>query len=620
MSKQTHPQPEESIAKYLEGILERRMGKEGLKGAGRIGPEYWADAPWRLEPGEKEIPLTFIARDAEGEHIHKILVYQLTDANPALLSEVEGPGKIREKYWSYSPLLRIPLPPDFIADPGWPSAGKQLRLKVEFIKGRKTLYEQHLLIFVARESLPLRNSPQWYYGDTHYHSNYTNDIKEFGNPLPDTREAARCIGLEWMIVTDHSVDLQDSNPYWEGYPPDSRWSDLGEEVRERADRQFTLLRGEEVSVQGKSGRGNDTLHLLVFGERLENFIPGAFMNSKFLQGVLKVGTGLGINTEHFDYLFGKIHALGEVLTGKNNRREAVGELFGRSVEAQQALAFAAHPTYDAQGPYGTWEDEDLERPIHGMEAWNTRNRLKSRSEANPFGSWEHNKEARAKEDAGIAKWDEMLRRRVEREDPRFVLLAGSDAHGSFNYGVTIGFNFNLQRLDFDPYHAEDNCLGKVRTALFLPQRGQNDVSAPSATEIFSAIRQGCCVVTDGPILNFTAHFNGREAKMGEIMDQLRGDGALEVNIQAHSTAEFGEVEQVKVFYYFKGMNSTEMAAVNFRNGNRHIVAENLPPGPGYLRLETETHNDQEPFRCATNPIWIRFSEAGNRSLRVKCGE
>jgi hypothetical protein len=183
----------------------------------------------------------------------------------------------------------------------------------------------------------------------------------------------------------------------------------------------------------------------------------------------------------------------------------------------------------------------------------------------------------------------------------------------------MGLDLDVKNLDFDIYHAEDNCLGKVRTVLYLPHRGSTaDIKAPNVNEITTAIRQGSCVVTDGPILNLTSHFNGREARLGEMMDGLAGDGTLEMRIQASSTAEFGEIKQVKAVYFFKGMPSTEVATVDFQAGNSTVVKENLPSGAGYIRLETETHNGRETFRCVTNPIWFRFSDSGKRSLRVAC--
>jgi hypothetical protein len=123
---------------------------------------------------------------------------------------------------------------------------------------------------------------------------------------------------------------------------------------------------------------------------------------------------------------------------------------------------------------------------------------------------------------------------------------------------------------------------------------------------------GSCVVTDGPVLNFTAAFNGREKKLGEILDQVSGDGNIKVRVQATSTEEFGLVEQVTICYYFKGMLESRKFAVEL--GKTEIVQEQLPAGSGYVRVEAETTNGAETFRCATNPIWIQASGPGVRQL------
>ncbi|MBN1560840.1 hypothetical protein JW998_11355 [candidate division KSB1 bacterium] len=609
----------EKIADFLQLVLQHRETYDsGDRGAGKLGPEYWADAPWRLDPSHKEIPLTFIARDAKDVRIDKIRVYQTDGADDTLLTEVTGPGRIDKLYWFDQSQVKIAPPADYRPGSDWPVPGKRLQLRIEYRDKDVTIHQQHLQVYIARDSLPLRHSPQWYYGDTHYHSNYTNDVKEFGNPIPDTREAALCIGLEWLIITDHSVDLQDRNPYWEGKSTKSRWDDQGEEVRRYSDDALRILQGEEVSVLGKAGRGSDTLHLLVFGDQFSRFIPGAFMNSKFIDAVLGSLRRVGARVDDVSYLFGKIHDLKHVLTGISGRGEETGVLAECHVQKQHALAFAAHPTYGAQGRHGIWEPEDLEEPIQGMEAWNTRFRRHSSEDVSPHVAGKVAKSAKTMEDRGIQKWDEMLRHRIGWDDPRFVILGGSDAHGSFNYSIGMAPSVDLRRVRPDLYRAEDNCLGKVRTVLFLPHRSDGATQAPTPAEITAAISQGSCVLTDGPIVNFYVRFAERGAKLGEIMDQLTGDGTISVDIQACSTDEFGQVQYVEFFYYFQGMEKTRETSLDFQIGNAQVVEESLPSGTGYIRLETETQSDGETFRCVTNPIWIRFADSGQRRLQVNC--
>jgi hypothetical protein len=99
-----------------------------------------------------------------------------------------------------------------------------------------------------------------------------------------------------------------------------------------------------------------------------------------------------------------------------------------------------------------------------------------------------------------------------------------------------------------------------------------------------------------------------------------GDGELEVQVQAASTPEFGSVEEVELFYYFRGMTGTISVPVSFAAGHSAVVATDLPSGPGYVRLATQTHNGAGTYRCFTNPIWIKSAGAGSRTLVVTCAD
>lgn len=641
MSDDTKSMSADYVARYLQGVLEDRMAAVHTRednalqprGAGHIAPSFWADAPWRLEPNQDDIPFTFIVRDAAKAKmdLDEIVVYEAPDDGQPWEDKTwrlvhtftQGLGRINKQFWTYRPSPTVPLgPPPTLPLGSFETAarGKHLLLTIVCRGSERKLglfrqaFEQvrPLSIFLAGEALPLRDTVQWYYGDTHYHSDYTNDVKEFGNPVPDTRAAAERIGLDWLVITDHSVDLADQNPFWEVKRTDHRWDDQGLEVQENSDERFRLLRGEEVTLLGMPGKGDDTLHMLVFGHEFHKMIPGAFARESLLSAV--ADRLLGFARELYEHLFGPIYRLEAVLTGVDHVGQAEPALKGRSVQAQGALAFAAHPATIAQAPGGTWEFQDLMQPIHGMEAWNTRKRRTAREEDSPFdhwkqsGTWESGPNKK-----GIEIWDQMLRQKVGLSDPRFVLLAGSDAHGSFNYSEGWW-------VDSDGFIADDNSLGKVRTLLYLPGRGGNGPRrTPTEVEIVDAIRSGSCVVTDGPVLNFTVGSNGTEVGLGQILT-VDMDGVLEVKVRAVSTGEFGEVEQVKVLYYFQGMDGTAEEVVNFETGHGTELAQGLPPGPGYVRLATTTCKGQETYRCFTNPIWIRSVGDGERRLRVNCVE
>ena len=245
-----------------------------------------------------------------------------------------------------------------------------------------------------------------------------------------------------------------------------------------------------------------------------------------------------------------------------------------------------------------------------MEAWNTRIQYHAANEESPFENWERAKAwAKSASRKGIEVWDQLLRQKVGLDNPRFVLLAGSDAHGSFNFSEGWW-------VDWDGLRADDNCLGKVRTLLYLPHRNPDEARrAPTEAEVTAAIRKGSCVITDGPVVTQTLTYNGKTASLGDIIT-LNGDGTLNVNIQAASTAEFGEIRWVRVIYYVQGMAVPVSTRRTFRTGRNVVLDDDLPSGPGYVRLEAVTHHGEETFRCFTNPTWIKAAGPGKRRLTV----
>jgi hypothetical protein len=639
-------------------------------------PEFWADAPWRLEPDQDQLPILFIVRDGDVQppgkgpwRLSQLRVEQrLADGKrhdvchflPADLPGIDADGHVDRNFWTFR--FQIPLwPPNPAVGPVLKEVqrgGPPIHLRAVF-EGSFPPYEAvespavHLEVFLAEHGLPqgraaLPAGPRrWFYGDTHYHSDHTNDVKEFGGPVPDSRQAGLSIGLDWLVITDHSCDLDEMPANWDGvFPALPRWDQLKALVTspEISDDRFRCLLGEEITLRG--GDGDRYVHMLAFGaleEMIEGgFLPdgeGNFMTRLFQEAIEEL---IDMAIQHGGYhpdtgrrLFGPVHTLAEVL-------EAL---------PAETLVFAAHPYDIAQPPFvnGDWDVQDLQDPrLTGHEAWNGRGRRSALLTDDPFSrpSWtDPHKLARA-DKSRLEKllryvdgdWTEALETGVDAwtlaEDlpaRRPVFVAGSDAHGSFNYSVGWGWDYQTQFL------CNDSALGRVRTALFLPEHAA--VTVPETDQILAGLKRGACAVTDGPLLECSLSHGGRTAHMGEVLI-VDGDDDVEMRVVAHTTPEFGPVEKVEVATYFAdppGAVAASGAGTGLL-GRIGAILGHLRPGrgrhkttvrpgraagfrlagrQGFCRVQAETTGPQgERFCCFTNPIWLRAAPGRARRLRI----
>jgi hypothetical protein len=585
-------------------------------------PEFWADAPWRLEPDQNEILLLFLVRDtniekpAKGPWRLDVLKIQqwvpgvvwddVLALLPADLPKLDGNGMFQLRTWWHS--LKIPL-----AKFKGAVRGKPLRLRVGF-HGSYYPYDKpshiyiHLEIFLAEHALPLSraassNQPRrWFYGDTHYHSVYTNDIKELGNPVPESCTAAHAVGLDWLVITDHSCDLDDVDP---DVSPQTRWERLKADTANPniSNNQFRCILGEEITLLGK---GDNLVHMLAFGS-MDKMVEGAFLPDQggFMTEVLqetiqtllhKAAKKGGYSKDEAQRMFGKVHPFEEILT----------------MLPAETLLFAAHPFQLAQPPPpGKWVNEHLYHPrLTGFEFWNARIRRSAHLTLNPFESkkWSDPAELlkhdqkRIEMVKGLAdvEWELALRQGLATWGPadaapslRPVFLAGTDAHGSFNYSVGMSWDYRRRLI------VDDDALGKVRTVVYLPE-AYTDAIPPEA-EILAAMRKGSCVVTDGPIVTFSVEQQGKTAQLGDVLN-VSDSQAVNLNIQAFTTLEFGPVEQVELVTCFRHYRKPVKTILQ----KGETVTIQLDGSQGYCRLFAQTAGpDGELFCCFTNPIWIQ---------------
>jgi hypothetical protein len=477
---------------------------------------------------------------------------------------------------------------------GWPSQNTYLRVKL------------------TAPSLP--ELAGWYRGDMHYHSAFTDNAAERGHPLDVTKQTALHCGLSWVVLADHSTDLNPEN-----------YAHALKEVQTYRDGRFLFIRGEEITTEAGNEDSPRTLHLVA--------LPSPQDPDK---GFSPDGAAAGAVIMGGD---------GSLANPAIPLKDAL-----ERVSAAEGFAFAAHP-FDPISPIlrgGVWDltsdflapdGKGLAAGLVGLEPWNRATTLTAdnlrdpyciRRDADPAACFQPDKDANqyARLDRGIERgWKPLLQDVLkagqgDSESPplKVVLAAGSDAHGDFNYEATMDVvDFLSKPSRGISGYAEDNAFGKLSTVVYCPagmgRRGEN---------VLRALRQGQSVLSNGPLVVAGFDFDSDGALSGERDIIMGGEVTLKMKslpplqLQWASNREFGAFTSIQLI-------------VGARTGEIDTQAVAIPPGKemssdglvpvdlnarlqklddtwGYIRLEGRTRNSsQEEFRCYTNPVWIRVT-------------
>lgn len=385
----------------FKGIYSRLFQKE---------PEIIADVPHRVEPGQP-IPVLILVKDAHRFPVEIVDILIEIKQNNSLILKKKFPLNIKiyeDRYWHRIFYLDRPT-----GVSGEVTIDVQIIIKTngkikKYHNDNYRISSHHpLKVYLARDPLPRFDN--WYFGDFHYHSNYTEDQVEFGAPLAATVEMARAIGLNFFAVTDHSYDLDDHEDSWiENDHNIPKWHRFWQEVNELNNHlsNFIILPGEEVSAGNHQNRN---VHLLIIN--YQNFIQGK-----------------GDSAERW-FQTSPDHSIEQIL-------DQIDE---------NALAIAGHP--EMSTPFlqwllirrGRWQWDDFQhRRLDGFQLWN--------------GEYD-----RAFHQ-GSSTWVKLL-----LAGKKLGLIAGNDAHGNFNRFRQIGFPF------FSFRESYSQIFGNMKTGVKLNQ-------------------------------------------------------------------------------------------------------------------------------------------------------
>lgn len=485
-------------------------------------------------------------------------------------------------------------------------------LRVEFIVAGWPAQETYLRVVILASALP--ETPNWYRGDLHYHSAYTDNPAERGDPLAVTKQSALQAGLSWVVLSDHSTDLDPE-----------RFAAEIQDVEHYRDGRFVFIRGEEVTVKSAKDVSLGTLHMLA--------LPPADNPDK----------GFPDPAGQSDDVF---------MTGDGSPGSAAMPLLDvlSRLAAAGGFAYAAHP-FDPISPLlrgGSWDlDADFLAPggmklrdgLVGLEAWNrattetaddARDPFCLHRDADPAACFQPDPQAdeyNRLEKALAAGWIPLLVKGLEAGGPegggtpfKVFLAAGSDAHGDLNYEATMDVvDFLSKPSRGVSGYAEDNAFGRLTTLAYCPAG-----MGPRGEKVLAALRDGHTILSNGPLVvaGFDTNGNG---SLDDPEDVGVGGAAafslskfppLELNWA--SADEFGPFTSIRLIV---GASAGESPAIEIPvpNGSslasRGLVAFHLETylgklgkAWGYIRVEGRTKNTAgEEFRCYTNPIWARVT-------------
>jgi hypothetical protein len=218
---------------------------------------YILDAPWRIEKSVSKIPILAIDTGVNWADIYNISVYDHND----------GDRFVASTNWTSTQPIDSTNTPFFYLFQIDKNKFLQVDGKVSiiikfYLHWSPINWEGPVNVQISSDDIP--KIADWYSGDTHQHTNYTYNAVEFGAPIYATKAANNALGLDWMIVTDHSFDM---NP--------DKWKVSIADCDNHSDAVFRVLQGEEVSCYLVGTDISPSLyqynHLLVYGA---DFIPG----------------------------------------------------------------------------------------------------------------------------------------------------------------------------------------------------------------------------------------------------------------------------------------------------------------------------------------------------------
>jgi len=215
-----------------------------------------------------------------------------------------------------------------------PGVGEVLgRTIAESLRGEEPVYLRRLEA-IGGQPIPdlgaaLRSALR---GDCHVHSDWSDG----GSPIREMAEAARGLGHEYMVLTDHSPRLTVAN----GLSAERLEEQLGEVAQlNRELAPFRILTGIEVDILSDGSLDQDPALL----SRLDLVVGSVHSELRMAEGPMTRRLVMALANPHLDVLG---HMTGRMLTGKRHRPPSSLDaeiVFAAALRFDKAIEINARP-------------------------------------------------------------------------------------------------------------------------------------------------------------------------------------------------------------------------------------------------------------------------------------
>ena len=365
-------------------------------------PTVFIDAPFQVLPGKKW-DVILISKNAHlfNRIVKSIDITLVRETDQSIVhKELLKPNLKLDQCFHFENLhLQLDVPPgQYIFNAYFHLTNLDESRHEHFLNSNyKTEETTSLKVQFLQEPLPY--SENWLAGEHHCHTHYTSDPVEFGAPPKVLNQAAKCVGLDFVVLTDHSYNFYyDSKDYMDRVDAEEQFIQFKHEVQNHSDNDVVLIPGIEVSA---GNHLNQNIHLLSNG--VEKFIDGHGDSGR------------------------------RWLSNKPDLK--ISEVISQNPNCS---FFAAHPKAKIGAlekfifNRGEWNHQDIQNPIHGLQFWNG-----------------HRNEAFIE---GKKQWISALLNKQ-----KLLPIAGNDAHGDLNQNISV--KTPLLSLKTSRNHL----FGKVRT-------------------------------------------------------------------------------------------------------------------------------------------------------------